>query len=251
MPQQTNSRARFFALLIHAALTFPVAAQMGDAEAKHGDVNVVTSNGTARVFRVPDYLEIYLSVSTLKPTAGDAQADATQRMEAVVKAVKGLQLAGEDLQTGTVDLSPRYNEQRNDNEPRIVGYSAVNTLRVRTSDLKTAARIIDVALKAGANQINSVEFGLKQFLEAREAALEQAVQAAQRKAKVMAGALGLQLGPVMSVSESGGVQPYFANRMTANFAQAEGAPAGSGEGAFEPGKVEVTATVTLVFHLQK
>lgn len=250
MPQRITTAVWPVALALFIALSLPAAAQ-SRGESATATENIVTANGTARVYREPDYLEIFLSVSTLKATAGDAQADATQRMEAVVKALKGLQLPGEELQTGSVDLAPRYNNQRDDAEPRIVAYNASNNLRVRTSDLKAAARIIDAGLKAGANQINSVEFGLKEYQEAREQALGQAVLAARRKAKAMAGALDLQLGPVLSVSESGGVQPFYPNRMTANFAQAEGAFGGGGEGAFEPGKVEVTASATLVFRLQK
>lgn len=207
--------------------------------------STVTASATARVYRTPDYLDVVLGVVTLKTSAGEAHKEASTRMEAIVAALKGLNLAGAELQTGTVDLSPQYTEYRQGAERQIVSYEATNMLRVRTTDLKAVAKLIDTAMKAGANRVDSVEFGLKEYLAAREEALGMAAKAAKRKASVLVAALDAKLGRIVSLSESSPTY-YYANRLAQvqSNVGGEGGPP-PGEGAFEPGKVEVLVTVTI------
>ncbi|MBI5865558.1 MAG: SIMPL domain-containing protein [Planctomycetes bacterium] len=215
-------------------------------EAQTKQPATVTASATARVYRSPDYLDVTFGVVILKPTAGEAQTTASTTMESALKAVKALNLSGAEYQTGSVDLSPQYNDYRDMAERRIVAYRATNTVRVRTTDLSAAAKLIDAATKAGANSVDSVEFGLKEHLAAREEAIGQAAKAAARKASVLAESLHVQCGKIVNVSESSPTYGYWsrAAQVQSNVSF-EGAPP-PGEGAFEPGKVEVSVTVTLV-----
>lgn len=243
-------------LIITAIFALCLALQPAFAQPEiKPDASVVSASGTARVYRTPDYLDIIVGVVEMKPTAGEAQTGASTRMEAILVALKALNLTGAEYQTGTVDLSPRYNDYyREQTEQKIIGYTAVNTLRVRTTDLKAAARIIDAALKAGANRIDSVIFGLKQYLDAREEALTLATKAAKRKATVLVEALDAKLGKVLRVNEDSAPM-YFGNRyaaqvQTSNIAMDGGQAPLPGEDAFEPGKVEVVVTVTLTCEIK-
>jgi uncharacterized protein YggE len=216
----------------------------------------VSANGTARVYRKPEYLDVIVGVETIADTAGAANTDCSKRMDDVLKAIKALSLQGAEYQTGAVDLTPRY-DQHPYNEPvtpRIVAYSAVNTVRIRTADLKSAPSIIDAALKSGANRIDGVGFGIKQVLEPREEALRMATKAAQRKARVMAESLDLHLERVISVNETTRQYGGWMNNInrSSNLAQVqavnESSPAEGGE-SIEPGMIEIVVDVSLAYSL--
>ncbi|MGH7132572.1 MAG: SIMPL domain-containing protein [Phycisphaerales bacterium] len=214
----------------------------------------VSSDGTARVFRAPDFVDVVVGVVVQDKTAASAQAAANKTMEQVVAETTALTLAGAELQTGTVELEPRYsrfhNEQGEEQLRTIIGYQASMTLRVRTTNLKACAKIIDTALAAGANQVLGVSFQLREALEAREEALRLASRAAKRKAEVLADGLGVKLGRLVTASSSSGLAtPWLGRGMYSNMAQVQG-ERGGGEGpsdAVVPGKIEVWATVSVQY----
>ncbi len=208
----------------------------------------ITSTGLARVSRAPDHLDIVLGVEAVGATAGETQGEATNRMDAVVRAVRMMGLDGVKLQTGSADLSPRYEERRDTSKPaQILGYRSNITLNIRTTDLKAAARIIDAGLKAGANRVDRVAFGIKEAIGAREEAIRLAASAAKRKAGVMAGALDLEIVGVEAantdVTEYGG----WGNRMAQNVNNDAGGPETEGQDAYVPGTVEVSSMVSVTF----
>lgn len=213
----------------------------------------VTARGTARVYRKPDHLDVVVGVETIATTAGESHRDCATKMEAVLRAIKEMSLDKLDLKTGTVDLSPRY--ERRDYEvgapAKIIGYGAVNTVRVRTSDLKAAPRIIDAALKSGANRVDGVMFGIKEVVEPREEALRMATRAAKRKATVMAESLDVALGRVVSITETTQQFGGWSNR--GNLAQVqmanESGPV-AGEESIEPGMIEIVVDVMLTYELK-
>ncbi len=228
--------------LAHQPAASPTPAQPG----------AVSTSATARVYRAPDYLDVYLGVEISAATAQEAQKNCAAAMEKALAALKAMNLEKYEPQTGTVTLQPRYNDNyRDQSERRIVGYTATNTVRVRTTDLKASARVIDAALTAGANRVDGISFGIKEYLAAREEALDMAAKAARRKAVVLAGALDQKLGRITSMSESSPGGFYSGNRwaqvQTANVAS-EGAP---GEEAVVPGQIEVTVTVSLTYELEE
>ena len=215
---------------------------------------VVSTSATARVYRAPDYLDIHLGVEIYAESAQEAQDKCAEAMEKTLAAVKAMGLEKYEPQTGTVTLNPRYDDKYRDrNEWRIVGYTATNTVRVRTSDLKATARVVDTAIKAGANRVDGIVFGIKEYLAAREEALAMAAMAAKRKAVVLAGALDQKLGRITSMTESSPSYYYGGmNRMaqvqTANVGGEGGA---AGEESVVPGQIEVTVTVNLSYEVDE
>lgn len=249
-------RAVLLSSVLLALMSFPVRAQPSDQAKPVLKETTISATGTARVERVPDYVDVMLGSVAIEATAGGAHAAASKAMDAAVAAIKALKLANEDLQTGSVDLSPRY--ERNDSSyqehvPKIIGYAATITLRIRTSDLKAVPGVIDAALGAGCNRVDYVQFGIKEAIAAREEAVKLATQAARRKAVEMAEALELRLTRVVEASTTsqqwGGW--YNSNRisqMSNGYAsEPRGAGDGGGESGVVPGKLEVWAEATVVF----
>jgi uncharacterized protein YggE len=230
--------------------SLPARAQVGEVKPGPKETTI-SATGTARVERAPDYVDVMVGSVAIEKSAGTAHGTASKAMDEAVAAIKGLKLAGEDLQTGSVDLSPRYErkERYDDDVPKIVGYVATVTLRVRTSDLKAVPRIIDSALSAGCNRVDYVQFGIKEAIAAREEAVKLATQAAKRKASVMAEALDLKITRVVEAStashQAGGW--YRGNAISQMANAATPAEPGSGEDSVVPGKIEVWADATVVF----
>ena len=64
--------------------------------------------------------------------------------------------------------------------------------------------MLDALVKAGVNNINGVQFSIKDSKSARDKAREDAIREAREKAESMASAAGVKLGKLKSLSEGGG-----------------------------------------------
>src|SRR5438105_2870938 len=78
----------------------------------------------------------------------------------------------ERIQTARLVLSPVYAPRSPESRdaPRIVAYTASNTVTVRLEDLSLVGPVIDSGLKAGANQLDGVQFALRNELPTRQQA---------------------------------------------------------------------------------
>lgn len=252
------------ALAAGAALTStPASAQVEassrarpavDAVAPAIKPTTISTNGTARVYRTPDYLDVSIGVALSATTAGEAQKNASTAMEQSMAAIKALNLEGMELQTGDVRLEPRYDDRPGVpyDMREIIGYVATMSVRVRTEDIKAAAKIIDAGLAAGANRVEYVNFGVHAALEAREEAIRLAAQAAKRKAGVLAESLDLRVTRVESANSNASVYGMwggrnYSNLLAQNSSSREGAGASEEGDPVAPGKIEIYAEVSVTY----
>jgi uncharacterized protein YggE len=104
--------------------------------------------------------------------------------------------------------------------------------------------ILDVLTQTGANRINNISFGIQKPRPHKDEARRLAVADARIKAELYAQAAGVELGQVISISESGGiVQPRSMARMEVVAMAADAVPVAAGE-------MGLRATVTIVFALK-
>jgi uncharacterized protein YggE len=221
------------------ALLF-LAAQRPEPPAQQPQVLLV--NGNSEVLAQPDEAVVRLGIVKQANVAEAAQQQANQVAQEILKAIAGVGVVSKDIQTSRLVLSPVYNGR--DAERRIVSYNATNTVSVRVDNLSIVGSVIDAGLKAGANQLEGVQFRLKNDLPSREQALREAVQEARGKAQAMADALHVNLAEVLEATEGGvTVSPRV---------QAFQAVAGAGPATptpVSPGEIEVRANVTLRYRI--
>lgn len=212
---------------------------------------VVVVTGESRKEADPDRAFISLGVQAAAQEASDAQQQVNNVIDEVLKDVRKLDVAGIQFETSSLSVYPQY-EQRNPRMPRggneapkIVGYRARNTLTVRMDDITRVGDVIDAAIGAGANEVTSLSFGLRDETGAQADALKDAVTKARRKAEAIAQAMNARLGDVVEVREAGTHQPvpYRAEMGMAMRADADTSA------AIEPGKVDVRASVTITYKL--
>jgi uncharacterized protein YggE len=203
---------------------------------------VLVVNGTSEVLAVPDEAIIRLGIVRQAATADMAQQQANTVANDILKAIGGVGVPAKDIQTARLILSPVYNTRTP--EQRIVSYNATNTVSVRLDNLSTVGNVIDAGLKAGGNQLEGVQFRLKNELPSREQALKEAVQDARGKAQAMADALRVNLAEVMEATE-GGVS--VAPRIQAFQMTGAGAPPSATP--VSPGEIEIRANVTIRYRI--
>jgi uncharacterized protein YggE len=253
-----GTRSVLGAAVLALAVAAPLAVAQTAAETKK-DETTIAVNGTARVYRKPDYVDMNIGVTTSQKTAGGAQTEASEKMSKVIEAVKKLNLEKSELQTGTVRLWPKYVNRNSGSgevqEDVLVGYSAEISLRIRTSDVEAVPRTLDAAIAAGATRIEEVEFGIKEAIEAREEAIRLASQAATRKARVLAESLELRVGRIVTASSTtqqhGWWGRNYGNRMMMQMQGGmESGSGAEGESPVVPGQIEVWAQVDLTVAAQ-
>ena len=126
-------------------------------------------------------------------------------------------------------------------EQRIAGFDARNTITVTLDDVSRVGAVLDAAIKAGANEVQSVSFELKDDTEVRSRALRQAVQNARLKADAIAAGMGMRAGSVVEAAESGAqsIHPMVLGRVAMEAASTP----------MQPGQVQVRGSVTVVYFL--
>lgn len=211
--------------------------------------NTVTVSATASVQRAPDQATLDLAVETFAATAEQASRANAQKMDALVKALERLGLKGDRIRTIGYNVYPEYEHRpeapRQPGEERVVGYRATNMVQVTIDDVSRVGSVIDAAVKAGANRVTGLSFQLRNPEAARQEALRQAVGKARADAEAIAGAIGRRLGPALAVTTTGAFPPpriMRAEAMSMGFAKAPT--------PVEPGTIEISADVTVIFTLE-
>jgi len=229
------------ALLTLCLALAPVSAAFADAAPR-----TITVSGAGEARAVPDQAQLSAGVTTTAKTAAAALAENARKMTGVFDALKRLGVADKHIQTSNFSIQPQY-PPYNPNATGlqlIVGYTVSNQVDVTLDDVKTLGPSLDALVAAGANQINSVAFSIRDQDSLLAAARAAAIGDAIKRAETYAKAAGVALGPVVSIdersSESAPAQPRMA-LMAAKAAPPT--PTAAGEQG-------VTANVSMVFEIR-
>ena len=230
-----------FSILVAASLPFVALTLHAQTQPSASMPQFIRVTGESSSSSTPDEVMIDVGVTTQARTAQEAASENAKKVERMMAAVRKEAGEGATIRTIQYALNPDYHHAPDGNAPpRISSYTAYNMIRVRSADLTRVGRIIDAAIGAGANTIQSVNFAINERNKAHNLALAQATTVATAKAQAIAAALGMRVVRVMSVEEGGGMRPYpvynEARRMDAST-------------SIEPGAIDVTASVTLTVEI--
>jgi uncharacterized protein YggE len=204
---------------------------------------VIVVSGDATIQAAPDRAQLDISVITQSTSARNAAKDNAEKSDRVIKELRKASNALEIKTTG-YSLRPNYSYPPQGGEPKLIGYIATNTIQAQTDSPSEVGVIIDAATKAGANNVDTVRFMLKDELAFRSKALSEAAGRARQKADAIAQALGVKIVRIQRAEEStGNVVPFEARTMMK--AQAEAAPT-----PVEPGTLEIQATISLTVEIE-
>ena len=230
----------FAMLLCLAILALGTGAALAD-----GTTLSVTGNGTVLV--ESDLAIVTVGVQETSKDVLEAQSTVNEKIAAIKQALLDAGVEESEINTDSINIYANYDYS--DNTEVIVGYTARNSLSVRTTDMDNVGSLIDAAFVAGANTLDNVQFTVQDDTQAREQALTMAVEDARRKADVLASAAGLQVASIESISE-GGVSVYDSMRNYAADTVMAAEESGGAGTLVQAALVSVDATVSMEFELQ-
>ena len=166
----------------------------------------VSATGYANA--APDRATVSAGVVQQGKTAREAMMGNATLMTAVFDELKSAGIPKSDISTSQLSLQPQY-DYRDRNKPTIKGYEARNTVTVKSDDIEQVGPMLDALVRAGVNNINNVQFSVKDPKSALDKARTDAIREAKEKAEAMAEAAGVKLGPLLSINENnlGSISP--------------------------------------------
>jgi uncharacterized protein YggE len=215
------------------------------AEGMHHMGTMLTVTAEGRSTRVPDVAEVSGGVVTTAPTAAAAMRENADKMNAVVDAVRKAGVADRDIQTTGLSLSPQY-RYVNNAPPVLTGYQATNTVSLRIRRIADTGKLLDALVAVGANQINGPNFTVENSAAALDEARVAAVKTGRARAELYAGAAGLKVKRIVSITEGGTFDPGPRPMMMAKAMREDMAAAPP----VAPGEVALNVNVTMTFELE-
>ncbi|MGA7873818.1 MAG: SIMPL domain-containing protein [Candidatus Binatus sp.] len=236
---------RLRAAVVSLAITLPVVASLASAQTSANPfaVRTIEVDGSGETRTSPDTADLDVAIDTEAKTAEEAASSNAALAAKVIDALKSKLGDKGKITTGGYSLNPEYSQRPSEN-PTIVGYNAQNSVTVHTGALDLVGALIDSAIAAGANRVNSLNFSVKDDTKARTEAIAIATRDARAQADALASALGVKLGKVLKATTVSEQRPIpirmgRAMAMSANVAT-----------PVEPGEVTVPATVSLTFEIE-
>ena len=203
----------------------------------------VTVTGSGKVTLTPDIAYISIGVQTQDASAAVATTENNTKAQAIITAIKGFAVADKDIQTTDFNIYP---QQQYDEHGNITGITYVvnNTVYVTIRDLTKLGDLLDATVRAGANNINSIQFDVADKSEALSQARLAAVADAHKQAEELTTASGASLGEVQTISYYDTSAPS-----DVSFAKTEGLVTLPSV-PVQAGSMQITTTVTIVYGLK-
>jgi uncharacterized protein YggE len=208
---------------------------------------IITVSGTGEVTAKPNIAQIDTGVVTQAPTAAAALAANSKAMNAIFESLATLKIARTDMQTSQFSVQPVYEnyDQANPNKIlKIRAYEVSNQLHVKLRNLANVGPTLDKLVSVGSNRIGGIGFSIDKPEPLLDKARASAVADALRKAKIYAGAAGVTLGPVHTISENS------VNYPQPMYARAEMMQAKDASTPIAEGEQKLSANVSVTFVIE-
>ena len=229
-------------LAMLAALSAPAAAQAQGIPSLPPDATLLSVSSQAEARQAPDIATVSAGVVTQAADGNTAMRQNAEQMNRVLAAIKAAGVADKDVQTSGISLNPQYRYEENQ-PPRITGYQASNTVNVKLREVAKMGKVLDALVASGANQVNGPSFGIDDPEPLYDRARLDALKAARARAETYAGALGVRVRRIVSISEGGAAMPSPMPRMAMMKAEAyDSTPVAAGESS-------VSVNLDVVFEL--
>ncbi len=225
----------------------PAAAQSTESAADYSPNETITVVGQGSVSIKPDIARVSLGVETSSATIGEAVEENETIMTSILEALESLGIEAKDIQTTnysiTLDRYPEPLLQESSSGESQLKYRVSNMVSVTIRDLDSVGDVLDAVLEAGANDIWGISFAADDPAEAQNEARADAIEDAMDRAGALAELNGVELGPVMSITEVVGSSPIQAVRLET--------AAAAGGGAISPGELEIGYQVQVTYFIER
>ena len=209
-------------------------------------ISTISVSGEGVIEVAPDRATISVGVVTRDKIASKVQNDNARIANEIIKSVAALGIDKKNIRTGNYSFHQFY---RQENNKRVAdGYEANNTVTIIVDDLNLVGKIIDTSLSHGANNIDALEFGIKNKSNLQNEAIRLAVRDARAKAEVVAAELGKNIIGVKNIAVNSG---YISAPRANKFAMAEMSMEMDAATPIESGTLTCSANVHVEFEISR
>ena len=236
-----------------ATLALTTAAIAATANAQTVQVNkenrTIAIPATDSVIVMADTATVHIGFIAYGPDKDSAYAAGSNLSNAIVKALTSAGVPSDAIESENQNVSPVQDYQVNqltstEKAQRKFQVTQSWTVRVNAAD---AAKTLDLAVKAGANQSGQIEWSLKDENASQAEAAAKALQRARTVAGQMAAGMNVKLGNLLYAGNETQAQPPVPvmRAMAAAPMADKVAPL-----AINPRRIEKSATVAAVFAIE-
>lgn len=218
------------------------ATPAGGDEAQLERSITVTTAGEAT--SAPDRATLRVAVTATGEDAAAVRDELDAGEDELRTALTDWGLEDDAIRTDEYDVRESYETREDPNRTR---YEGTHRYAIELDDVDAVGEIVDVAVDAGADEVQRIQFGLsdEREREVREEAIQTAMANADDDAAALANASGLEVSGVYEVSTAQSrSRPYVAESYTG---AADGADASGASTAVETGDVSVSVSVNVVY----
>ncbi len=232
--------------VIALALLMSACAPAAVSQNGQPAVRTLSVAGSGQAYLAPDIAYIYIGVHTEKQTAAEAVDENTSQTQKLIQAIQDFGIDAKDIRTTNFSIWPM--DQFDPATGRPTGektYAVDNTVYVTVRELDRLGDLLDTAVQAGANTVNSVQFDVANKDAVLKEARIDALKDAETQAKELADAAGLTLGEVQSINFANNQFPIFDGKGGGGGAAAEAAAV-----PIQPGQLTFTVTVNITYAIK-
>ncbi len=193
----------FFILFVVITVIFSYPVNITTSYAASEGQKIIQTYGEAELTAPPDLAKISLSIETRSNSANKAVEENARLANRVLQALLNYGLREDNIKTSSYRLYSYREGQKTDSETEQeqIYYQATNEMLISITQLDTVGEIIDLAVKAGANNINYINFELSAPQELMFQALKMATEQARRKAEAIAEGASVTIQQLYNIRE--------------------------------------------------
>ncbi|MFV8356112.1 SIMPL domain-containing protein [Flavobacterium sp. XS1P32] len=203
----------------------------------------INVSGEGKVKVIPDQATITVTVETKGNNAKDVKKQNDEKIDAVLKFIKKMNVAPADYKTQRVSLNPQY-----DYEKKKHNYNATQTIEILLRDLSKYDELMEGLVDQGINRIDAVTFQSSKLAQYQSEARKLAMKEAKMKAEDYVSVLGQKVGRAMTISDNS--QTYYPQPVYATMKSMESSDTAQPRETLAAGEINITANVTVSFILE-
>ena len=222
----------------------------------------ITVSGQGKVYAKPDVAVVSLGVTTQAKTVADVTKSNTDKMNAVIEAVKKLGVEDKDIETTNYSLNPVYDSysvpmSASSSAPMIypirtgttlTGYKLEQNVQVKIRDFTKISDILAQSTASGANLVGNLQFTIDNPEQFKEQAKAKAIAQAKQNAKNLEKESGISLGKLINVYENYNYPEIYSSKAVGmgGSSMDSVAPAPT----IQPGQQEINVTINLTYQVK-